>query len=142
MCRHLLFLYFHFSCLCFFLFFFNDTATTEIYTLSLHDALPICLVKSPKHSRFHLSPFLGIDRELPIWRLNSASFRRGPPQTPMAPPTNCATHCSAGELGESVLWNSRPLTLQKVLLNRVSEKISVRVIFCGRNEREKRLYYM
>src|SRR2546430_16144974 len=24
-------------------FFFNDTATTEIYTLSLHDALPICL---------------------------------------------------------------------------------------------------
>src|SRR3989442_5436713 len=25
----------------FFLFFFNDTATTEIYTLSLHDALPI-----------------------------------------------------------------------------------------------------
>src|SRR2546429_6735273 len=28
------------SDLCF--FFFNDTATTEIYTLSLHDALPIC----------------------------------------------------------------------------------------------------
>src|SRR5438067_13897939 len=28
----------------FFFFFFNDTATTEIYTLSLHDALPICMV--------------------------------------------------------------------------------------------------
>src|SRR5260221_8634444 len=27
-----------------FFFFFNDTATTEIYTLSLHDALPICIV--------------------------------------------------------------------------------------------------
>src|SRR5256885_14127531 len=27
---------------CSFFFFFNDTATTEIYTLSLHDALPIC----------------------------------------------------------------------------------------------------
>src|SRR5215469_18877532 len=26
-----------------FIFFFNDTATTEIYTLSLHDALPICV---------------------------------------------------------------------------------------------------
>src|SRR4051812_50092750 len=26
-----------------FLFFFNDTATTEIYTLSLHDALPILI---------------------------------------------------------------------------------------------------
>src|SRR5687768_18228230 len=28
----------------FFFFFFNDTATTEIYTLSLHDALPIYLI--------------------------------------------------------------------------------------------------
>src|SRR5256885_8305311 len=28
----------------FFFFFFNDTATTEIYTLSLHDALPISTV--------------------------------------------------------------------------------------------------
>src|SRR2546430_11008439 len=28
---------------CIFLFFFNDTATTEIYTLSLHDALPILI---------------------------------------------------------------------------------------------------
>src|SRR5258708_14084103 len=30
-----------------FLFFFNDTATTEIYTLSLHDALPIYLLYVP-----------------------------------------------------------------------------------------------
>src|SRR5216684_2252617 len=29
-------------------FFFNDTATTEIYTLSLHDALPIC-VRGRRH---------------------------------------------------------------------------------------------
>src|SRR3712207_9372469 len=29
------------TCSLFMLFFFNDTATTEIYTLSLHDALPI-----------------------------------------------------------------------------------------------------
>src|SRR2546425_9028228 len=35
-----------------FFFFFNDTATTEIYTLSLHDALPICLAPS----RFLESP--------------------------------------------------------------------------------------
>src|SRR5467141_318193 len=32
---------FFFFCFFFFFFFFNDTATTEIYTLSLHDALPI-----------------------------------------------------------------------------------------------------
>src|ERR1043165_10257671 len=30
------------SVVVFYFFFFNDTATTEIYTLSLHDALPIC----------------------------------------------------------------------------------------------------
>src|SRR2546422_11421919 len=33
----------------FFFFFFNDTATTEIYTLSLHDALPIFC---RQHDRF------------------------------------------------------------------------------------------
>src|SRR2546422_7059143 len=32
------------SLLLFLFFFFNDTATTEIYTLSLHDALPILVV--------------------------------------------------------------------------------------------------
>src|SRR6266480_6890905 len=36
-------------------FFFNDTATTEIYTLSLHDALPICTIRAP-----------GMDRTLPV----------------------------------------------------------------------------
>src|SRR5215213_1977036 len=42
----------------FFFFFFNDTATTEIYTLSLHDALPIPLLdrhllqrRSGEHAR-------------------------------------------------------------------------------------------
>src|SRR5256885_12181680 len=32
-------------------FFFNDTATTEIYTLSLHDALPISRTATPSPSR-------------------------------------------------------------------------------------------
>src|SRR5258708_5441117 len=46
----------------FLLFFFNDTATTEIYTLSLHDALPILSSLSPPHppthihTRIHLLP--------------------------------------------------------------------------------------
>src|SRR2546426_8880359 len=31
-------------------FFFNDTATTEIYTLSLHDALPICFFRPDEDS--------------------------------------------------------------------------------------------
>src|SRR5437588_12103905 len=33
-------------CFCSSFFFFNDTATTEIYTLSLHDALPIFPIRS------------------------------------------------------------------------------------------------
>src|SRR2546425_4995431 len=40
------FLFLSLSALLLFFFFFNDTATTEIYTLSLHDALPICGVGS------------------------------------------------------------------------------------------------
>src|SRR5256885_12531126 len=38
-------------------FFFNDTATTEIYTLSLHDALPISLQRADegRHRRRELS---------------------------------------------------------------------------------------
>src|SRR5437879_8133894 len=35
--------------------FFNDTATTEIYTLSLHDALPICRSTSPLPRRIKSS---------------------------------------------------------------------------------------
>src|SRR6266853_4850512 len=67
---------FYFFFLLFF-FFFNDTATTEIYTLSLHDALPIfyplrrpAVVRDPlvraglEHQR------LGLDRK--STRLNSS----------------------------------------------------------------------
>src|SRR5256885_5339934 len=38
-----------------FIFFFNDTATTEIYTLSLHDALPISESDSPPGSCLRIS---------------------------------------------------------------------------------------
>src|SRR5256885_14133297 len=37
----------------FFFFFFNDTATTEIYTLSLHDALPIFRIGDPREQLGH-----------------------------------------------------------------------------------------
>src|SRR2546430_17395469 len=50
-------------------FFFNDTATTEIYTLSLHDALPICQAafKLSKFSRNRVIGMAGV--------LDSARFR-------------------------------------------------------------------
>src|SRR3989442_5981149 len=47
-------------------FFFNDTATTEIYTLSLHDALPICTGDRRQRAR------LGDDRR------DRAQRRRAP----------------------------------------------------------------
>src|SRR5256885_4676638 len=53
-----------------FFFFFNDTATTEIYTLSLHDALPILI--SPGIFRHDLRPndedavLLDPDRQLVV----------------------------------------------------------------------------
>src|SRR5258708_14382689 len=45
-------------------FFFNDTATTEIYTLSLHDALPIltCWPKASPRSRWRITPTCGAPR--------------------------------------------------------------------------------
>src|SRR5476649_1141103 len=46
-------------------FFFNDTATTEIYTLSLHDALPICPVPAPPPIPQTFRERLGALRNLP-----------------------------------------------------------------------------
>src|SRR2546422_4407711 len=43
----------------FFFFFFNDTATTEIYTLSLHDALPIFGVDVAEQRIQHLDRIAG-----------------------------------------------------------------------------------
>src|SRR2546422_10101375 len=40
-------------------FFFNDTATTEIYTLSLHDALPISSVLVPVQCEYYAMEGLG-----------------------------------------------------------------------------------
>src|SRR2546429_5084305 len=57
-------------------FFFNDTATTEIYTLSLHDALPIYpYVAKPRGSR-------PVSRAHRLHRLPFAAVRR-PPQRPV-----------------------------------------------------------
>src|SRR6266850_2179416 len=48
-------------------FFFNDTATTEIYTLSLHDALPIFAISRGRMSPCHLGP---------VWFLRCEASRR------------------------------------------------------------------
>src|SRR5256885_4525873 len=67
------------SSICFIFFFFNDTATTEIYTLSLHDALPISFWPSSTRTKnlrllsvmfFGLGCFSRTDRK--STRLNSS----------------------------------------------------------------------
>src|SRR6266567_8977173 len=72
--------------LCFiFFFFFNDTATTEIYTLSLHDALPIFAdasvdaynskcVRSSAGSLFHLPLVLGVRPDQAVAALRAAGL--------------------------------------------------------------------
>src|SRR5258708_18701224 len=64
-----------------FFFFFNDTATTEIYTLSLHDALPIFLVADAlcigpdvpiRHRGFILNGRVGNRGDRKSTRLNSS----------------------------------------------------------------------
>src|SRR6478609_11164635 len=45
-------------------FFFNDTATTEIYTLSLHDALPICALASDEKTRNRRREVVALPRGL------------------------------------------------------------------------------
>src|SRR5437773_11560524 len=47
-----------------FFFFFNDTPTTEIYTLSLHDALPICDVQ--RANPIGRQRRVGLDREISL----------------------------------------------------------------------------
>src|SRR5258708_30077093 len=56
------------------IFFFNDTATTEIYTLSLHDALPISLHRHGPQGRHGRT-----DR--PPWRLFSSAMTRSEEHT-------------------------------------------------------------
>src|SRR2546430_4297735 len=54
----------------FFFFFFNDTATTEIYTLSLHDALPISDIPAEAAA--------GKFRQDLLFRLNTVEVRLPP----------------------------------------------------------------
>src|SRR5437667_11055493 len=49
---------------CFLFFFFNDTATTDIYTLSLHDALPISAIEACGISTLSQSPMLGFHKQM------------------------------------------------------------------------------
>src|SRR2546430_7341006 len=63
----------------FIFFFFNDTATTEIYTLSLHDALPICRIR---RKRLEL---VGMDEHPPDRERDLAELAGGPDDDALFP---------------------------------------------------------
>src|SRR6267154_2310099 len=73
----------------FFFFFFNDTATTEIYTLSLHDALPTthAIARTCTHTPPARSPVR--------WRQAAASTHRDSPTAGTAP-TACSARSTQG----------------------------------------------
>src|SRR5258708_29577569 len=53
------------------IFFFNDTATTEIYTLSLHDALPISYLSKKfvqANFDFYAHTLRGVEQIAPRWK--------------------------------------------------------------------------
>src|SRR3989442_9217722 len=83
-----------------FFFFFNDTATTEIYTLSLHDALPISPSQSPARARAAvLRPWFC------VWAARAAMAAGGwaRPASPSAPPAP-----AAGTLAPALLNSTLP----------------------------------
>src|SRR2546421_4047560 len=67
-------------------FFFNDTATTEIYTLSLHDALPISPSWTDRPPRPRHLQAQAIARESAVHRVPSGSSSRRTQRASMPPP--------------------------------------------------------
>src|SRR2546426_591222 len=86
-CSFLFYLFFYFFS---FFFFFNDTATTEIYTLSLHDALPICRVVLRRRARVRVRPCID-----PGGRLRSDASARPRPEAP------CCRRVARGKIGRA-----------------------------------------
>src|SRR3712207_7710362 len=95
-------------------FFFNDTATTEIYTLSLHDALPI--------STMTISPFMKLLRSLTMKAANSASSA-GLPMRPAAAQNLCISMRRRSEEHTSEL-QSRQYLVCRLLLEKKKNNTS------------------
>src|SRR5258708_34348372 len=87
-------------------FFFNDTATTEIYTLSLHDALPICAVATgvPILQPIKLRELAAFE-QLQAWApdvIVVAAFGQILKQNVLdLPPYGCINVCPKAEIGRA-----------------------------------------
>src|SRR3712207_8964542 len=101
-------------------FFFNDTAATEIYTLSLHDALPIC-TRSARRERDR-----GASRQPPRPRRERRSGRRAQRRElpPGAARRGEAARAREGEIGRAhVELQSRQYLVCRLLLEKKKNSI-------------------
>src|SRR3712207_7867248 len=97
----------------FFFFFFNDTATTEIYTLSLHDALPICTGST----RTPTPPSCGAR----CWR--GRARRRSPPATAAVTGTSTARGSTRRSEEHTSELQSRQYLVCRLLLEKKKKKL-------------------
>src|SRR3712207_7585051 len=103
-------------------FFFNDTATTEIYTLSLHDALPISAVRPGERREPDLASRFGTRR------------RYAPAKSAVVVVTNPTIHSGMGSR-KYPSWEDRKSTR----LNSSHANISY-AVFCLK-KKKKRISY-
>src|SRR3712207_8283728 len=99
-------------------FFFNDTATTEIYTLSLHDALPILRLS------------------ITTWNINSVRVRNGQVQRFLEdarPDILCLQETKCPD-------NCFPLDRKSTRLNSSHANISY-AVFCLKKKKQKKSIY-
>src|SRR2546422_8351610 len=95
-----------------FFFFFNDTATTEIYTLSLHDALPISV---REHARRHgRGQPLGADE-----RIQSAHPARDDPRVRWRDRKSTRLNSSHGYISYAVFCLKKKKTTQQPLVSQI-----------------------
>src|SRR3712207_8151923 len=98
----------------FVVFFFKDTATTEIYTLSLHDALPISLVADtdlraeldldPEEERLALAD-PGVGHSAPSARLDRKSTRLNSSPANISHAVFCLTKTQSKTIGTPIASN-------------------------------------
>src|SRR6266481_3277041 len=113
-----------------FFFFFNDTATTEIYTLSLHDALPI-RVGGDKFHAFDLGTNHAIDRIAAATAHTDHLDLRGLQFLAEAHPDTCVFRCHA----------SPPVRLVQILYRTRTPLIPHRLFeACGKQARQSMFY--
>ena len=101
---------------CFF-FFFNDTATTEIYTLSLHDALPICnlqqqLLYPDSDAAINQSNLSQI-----LETVNLAHLLTSPQESPLSSSKNLSARLTQSIPTTLSLGEQQRLAFARVLLN-------------------------